>query len=354
MTASPEPQLTHRSGSVRGAGQTLNFTNRGSMTSAMLQAQLEELDGEQIVYGCRPKGTNIRETTYYTGKLRLNSDGVWFVASSPLITAIGATSPAAAINYPIPHGEWEYSFIVSAVDWTADRVREADATYHPPSAFNNAPRTAPRPQPAMTAANVPLGAMPRNTEQAGPQLPDYLQDVDVDTVSEPNPAVNQTSLDARSALDPETWGSLCGNSAAVLQLRLHLTSIFPALVPAKQFRKDNAVTTDCIDIAVNIAEAMGAGASHPKLIAAAKTAIKRAYIIQRLHEGHSAEYVQEFSNAVEAQGAPSWISAAQRQATLSMKALTAAPQQYGKRDSFRGTGSGRGRGRGRGRGEGTA
>jgi hypothetical protein len=166
---------------------------------------------------------------------------------------------------------------------------------------------------------------------------------------------NWATLDECSAMDPETWPTLITSNADVLTLQLLLRTIFPPN-PAPHAKKDNATTTDCIEIAVKIAKAMGImaatgtadAAALDCLAKAATSTLKRALIIKFLAQGHASQYVEQFSLAVEGQIAPPWIRNAQALATHAVKAATAAPFQHRGRGGRGGERGGRGNGGGSG------
>jgi hypothetical protein len=361
------------------------------MTYDQMVAQLAELAGEQIVYGCRPT-SNPRDTGFYTGKLVKNEDESFSVHVSPLLTAIKAMSADKIESYPIPADGWYYSFVVSAADWNADRAAEAERKVRPPSAFgaqgpvrqqqpreNRQQRPPPAnagrgtgvqrdnsPQPRNPSSVEPTVRGGRGGHGGGAQKPkrDLIQEALAEAQREDDDQTADdgqawSTLDEATAVDPESWPFVITSTADTVHLKMLLAAQFPPN-PAPHATKDNATTEDCIKIAVAIARAMGimtaTGTADPtaidSLVKAAQCALKRALIIRFLQQGHAAQYVQHFSNAVEGQTAPPWIRNAQALATQAVKAATAAPFQYKSRG---GDGGARGRFRGnQGRGNGGA
>jgi hypothetical protein len=298
----PMSNTGDRAPSLRGQGHTLTsdwFWT--SMTTAQLNAQLEDLRGETIVYGCRREGEPITAQEIYVGKLQLRENGQYSVIAGPQYVALQAINSPTQTEFGIPYPGWVYSFILAASDWNADRALEA---------MNRSRKT---PKPTPKAAHPPA--------PPAPNVPSGLYEgLDGDDRSSVN---NGPALTETSAQDPDTWPQVIRSGADLLNLKLLLQSIF--VVPADR-KKDHATAKDCLKIAIGIAEAMlqlqFAGAEVPtSLFMAAKTALKRLFLIQQIAEGRNPQFVEHFSNAVEGESRPEWIRGAEIRAAQLTKAL---------------------------------
>lgn len=306
---SPEPQpdaevppnvMAGRAQSVRGPGATRREGwYLDTMSDEMLNAQLAEFENECVVYGCRETGKSILQTEVYCGKLKRKDDG-YVVISSPAVQALYAISADVDTIYPIPCAGYEYSFILGAGDWNMDRAAEWRLSH---------PDRSKKQKPPVTASRLPKAVVPED-------LFEGLEDEEDEPLSHGNFALNETT-----AQDPAVWPQVIRDQADLIQLKIILMSVFPVSPDRK---KDASVTKDCIKMCICIAQAMWSMEDSSGLTAlttAAKTAIKRLFLIQLAADGRSASFIEHFSNAADGEERPDWIRKSEIRAAQLVKNL---------------------------------
>ena len=315
-----------REGSVRGAGHTVGTEwFQTTMSDNMLDAQLAELEGEVVVYGCRQANAPLSHQKVYSGKLLRCEGGGYVIKAGPRFRVAHTETQEEETIFDIPTQGWRYSFLLAASDWTHDRLIEAQSRQGVirRSAFGSTPTI-----PAPPTSNQ----VPKEMVAQAQSLPAYLQNLEAESEPgiHPPPGISRRRLDASSALDPQQWPELIQGTAELIQLQMLLTAQFQ--VPAER-KKDASTTKDCIQIATSIAEAMMEGQGCAALVVAAQTAIKRAFLIQHAAEGRSAAYIEYFSEAVDGAAKPSWIRDAEiRAAQLAKNMADSRPQRQDRRD----------------------
>jgi hypothetical protein len=147
---------------------------------------------------------------------------------------------------------------------------------------------------------------------------DPMADIDSQVEKERNGRSQRASpshgrLDAAKALDPDCWPAIVTDAfAANVMAAWHERYFAKALAEGRN--NDQFVVADCLKMIRGLLDHLAIGGQWSEHLAyAARTALKRIIVIQKVREGASTSFVREFAAVVDSTADPQWMKDAERE-----------------------------------------